>query len=157
MRRIISILVLSLFFIHSYAQDVSFSNLDGLDINIYAEQFDGQEYMIISFGPTDKYIAVENTSLNIEFFTGDVLKIKGYVVNIGSQTNTRTNANTTIQVQKDIMYYRFDLSAQDVEKFKSGIKNLSIYTIPRVYRKSYDKDKIGQKLYNVFMEQKDKI
>ena len=92
--------------------------------------------------------------MKLEFFNGEIVKLEGYGVNSKTEISGYQGQYYSSSSEKVIIVLRFDLTEHDVENFESGIKNIAIYTVPKVFRRTYDKDKIGKKIYNAFKEQK---
>ena len=51
---------------------------------------------------------------------------------------------------------QFKISPQQFELLKKGVAKIRLSTIPIEHERTFTKDKIGKKLYQFFMKQKDK-
>lgn len=153
MRRLFLLLSFAILTVVANAQDASISEFFGAELKFYAEQFDGQDYLILSFKSTDDCIPLESSEMKIEFFNGEIVKLDGYNVRTQSKTSSVYGGGWSYSSEKLIIALRFDLTKEIVNYFESGIKQISIYTVPKVFRKKYEKDKLGQKIYKAFKEQ----
>ena len=154
MKKILTLFFCALIPFFAKAQDASISEFFGAEMKFYAQQFDGQDYLILSFKSSEDCIPLNQTEMKLEFFNGEIVKLEGYGVNSKTEISGYQGQYYSSSSEKVIIVLRFDLTEHDVENFESGIKNIAIYTVPKVFRRTYDKDKIGKKIYNAFKEQK---
>lgn len=137
-----------------FAQDASIGDILGVSLDCYAQQFDGQKYLIIKYVQANDYILPEETAMKLKFMNGETRCWKGYCVNIAVRTDSKTNnsqfSSETKVEERTTKILRFDLTDEDIDLLESGVERITLYTIPKVYRKEYTKDKVGHKLFEAF-------
>lgn len=94
--------------------------------------------------------------IQIRFFNDDTITL--------CSENVQTNNNTTVMpsvgglsagsINSVISRAKFPLKDGDIEKFALGIKKIRISTIPNVHEREFKKDKIGYKIYKLYLNAK---
>lgn len=156
MKKILLSLFLLASSINMFAQDAYITELFGASAEFYAQQFDGQKYLIMKFKESAECIPLSQTTIKVLFADGTIAKWDGFCVNSkvnasSSTINTQYSSSTSVD-EKVLNVMRFDLTENDVNSLSKGISKISIYTVPKVFRKEYTKDKLGIKLYEAFQK-----
>ena len=101
---------------------------------------------------------MEDAKMLIKFYDNSIIKLTGERKDVGLLTsvsgsvfgvNGQTYGGTT-STNSYFSQAEFPISKADIEKFKNGIKKIRINTSPDIHTKQWNKDKIGEKLFNQF-------
>lgn len=125
-------------------------------VTVFPQMFGDECYMIVRCTSThaEPCVPVAKTKMKIEFFNEETTEFEGYEINSKSNENPST---TMYYPQTNNAYYyyfyRFDISKYDIGQFQAGIKRISFYDVPTVFRKTFDSIQVGKKIYEAFKEQ----
>lgn len=95
--------------------------------------------------------------MKIRTFDGDIINLKGEVVGNKNEISTSKNSNGNIETQ-NIIYAiaQFDILPQQFDLIKNGIQKIRLSTTPESHERYFKKDKIGKKLYQFYLNEKQK-
>lgn len=85
----------------------------------------------------------------LKTFDGEIIKLHGKAINIDSQSTNYASGNISSTAQ-------FIATPAQLELLKKGISKVRLSTSPIEHEREFKKDKIGEKLYQLFLKQKDK-
>jgi len=85
----------------------------------------------------------------LKTFDGEIIKLHGTAINVDSQSTNHTSGNMNSTAQ-------FIATPAQLESLKKGISKIRLSTSPIEHEREFKKDKIGKKLYQLFLKQKDK-
>ena len=74
----------------------------------------------------------------------------------GSETAGIVSGNIVLPVTEISSTAQFKISPQQFEMLKNGVAKIRLSTIPIEHERTFAKDKIGKKLYQFFLKQKNK-
>ena len=87
---------------------------------------------------------------------GDVLKFSGELIDNGTESAGIVSGNMVIPVTSIISTAQFEVSPEQFELLKDGIIKVRLTTIPIEHEREFKKDKIGKKLYEFYLNVKNK-
>lgn len=87
---------------------------------------------------------------------GDILKFSGEFLDNGTQSAGIVTGNIIIPVTSIISTVQFEVSAEQFEQLKNGIIKVKLSTTPIEHERTFKKDKIGKKLYEYYVNTRDK-
>ena len=86
-----------------------------------------------------------------------MLKLKGELINSSNQSGGGIVAgNVVIPISLINSAAQFVVTPQQFELLKSGVKKIRLSTTPIEHERTFKKDRIGKKLYEFYIEQRDK-
>ena len=97
-------------------------------------------YYIIATVKSDRLNFLKESTMLLKTFDGEVIKLYGSQIPV-------TEISSTAQ---------FKISPQQFELLKKGVAKIRLSTIPIEHERTFAKDKIGKKLYQFFLKQKNK-
>lgn len=125
----------------SFYLDRGFIQVDMVTCNVEKQ---GNAYYIVTRAYMHPLID-DNPTLQIRTFSGDVMKLSGQTVDKASKDNDKGN-----------IIAKFRITPQQFEKIKSGIKRFRVSpTSGGSFDKEFRRDKIGKKLYKLYLRAKD--
>lgn len=113
-------------------------------------------YYIIATVKSDRLNFLKQSTMLLKTFDGEVLKLNGSQISSGSETAGIVSGNIVIPVTSISSTAQFKISPQQFELLKKGVAKIRLSTIPIEHERTFAKDKIGKKLYQFFLKQKDK-
>lgn len=127
----------------------------GSNADFCAYQFDGDNYIILSFKDDDENRLTNTPVLKLQLKDGTVLRLTG-TDNSKKTKQNMTNWGFGIMTgsSSEKHYAMFYVTPEDIEKLKVGVQKLAINTIPEVYKRSLKSDKLGKPLYDDFQKKK---
>lgn len=136
----------------SYAQTVSYSYKplaeEGCCID-YSIAKQDSVYSIIVKVTSNSSLFLKEATMLLKTFDGEIIKLHGKAINIDSQSTNHASGNISSTAQ-------FIATPAQLELLKKGISKVRLSTSPIEHEREFKKDKIGEKLYQLFLKQKDK-
>ena len=136
----------------SYAQTVSYSYKplaeDGCCVD-YSIAKQDSVYSIIVKVTSNSSLFLKEATMLLKTFDGEIIKLHGTAINIDSQSTNLASGNMNSTAQ-------FIATPAQLELLKKGISKVRLSTSPIEHEREFKKDKIGKKLYQLFLKQKDK-
>ena len=83
----------------------------------------------------------------IRNFNDEVLKLEGNHIGDGSETGGIVAGNMVLPVTELSTTAQFPITPQQMEILSKGIAKIRITAIPMNHERTFNKDKIGKKLY----------
>ena len=113
-------------------------------------------YYIIATVKSDRLNFLKESTMLLKTFDGEVIKLYGSQIGSGSETAGIVSGNIVLPVTEISSTAQFKISPQQFELLKKGVAKLRLSTIPIEHERTFAKDKIGKKLYQFFLKQKNK-
>lgn len=113
-------------------------------------------YYIIATVKSDRLNFLKESTMLLKTFDGEVIKLYGSQIGSGSETAGIVSGNIVLPVTEISSTAQFMISPQQFELLKKGVAKIRLSTIPIEHERTFAKDKIGKKLYQFFLKQKNK-
>lgn len=113
-------------------------------------------YYLVSTIKSDRFKFLNEPVMMVRTYDGDVIKLNGSLIDNGSESIGYMSGNMVIPITKIVSTAQFDISPEQFELFKNGISKIRLSTSPDVHERKFKKDKIGKKLYKMFLKQRNK-
>ena len=113
-------------------------------------------YYIIATVKSDRLNFLKESTMLLKTFDGEVVKLYGSQIGSGSETAGIVSGNIVLPVTEISSTAQFKISPQQFELLKKGVAKIRLSTIPIEHERTFAKDKIGKKLYQFFLKQKNK-
>ena len=113
-------------------------------------------YYIIATVKSDRLNFLKESTMLLKTFDGEVIKLYGSQIGSGSETAGIVSGNIVLPVTGISSTAQFKISPQQFELLKKGMAKIRLSTIPIEHERTFAKDKIGKKLYQFFLKQKNK-
>ena len=113
-------------------------------------------YYIIATVKSDRLNFLKESTMWLKTFDGEVIKLYGSQIGSGSETAGIVSGNIVLPVTEISSTAQFKISPQQFELLKKGVAKIRLSTIPIEHERTFAKDKIGKKLYQFFLKQKNK-
>lgn len=113
-------------------------------------------YYIIATVKSDRLNFLKQSTMLLKTFDGEVIKLYGSQIGSGSETAGIVSGNIVLPVTEISSTAQFKISPQQFELLKKGVAKIRLSTIPIEHERTFAKDKIGKKLYQFFLKQKNK-
>lgn len=114
------------------------------------------EYSIIATVSSDRMIFLNDPTMKIKTFTGEYLELKGIVIGNRSQSAGLISGNIVIPVTKITSIAQFKITPQQLEVLNEGVAKIRLSMTPMNHERTFQKDKIGKKLYQFYLKEKKK-
>lgn len=113
-------------------------------------------YSIVAMVRSDRMNFLSNPTMKIRTFTGKVLELQGTVLGNGSQTAGIISGNIVIPVTEINSTAQFWITPELFEILNDGVEKIRLTMTPMNHERTFKKDKIGKKLYQLFLKEKEK-
>lgn len=157
--QIILSIVLTICSININAQTVGYTYrplaAEGCNMN-YSVAKQDTAYYIIATVKSDRLNFLKESTMLLKTFDGEVIKLYGSQIGSGSETAGIVSGNIVLPVTEISSTAQFKISPQQFELLKKGVAKIRLSTIPIEHERTFAKDKIGKKLYQFFLKQKNK-
>lgn len=108
-------------------------------------------FYIIATVVADQLSILAEPEMKIKTFNDDTITLKG--VNIGRGQGYVGTVAPGIMIYEASSIAQFPVTPQQFELIKDGVAKIRISMTPTDHEKTFKKDKIGKKLYQLFLEQ----
>jgi hypothetical protein len=157
--QIILFIVLTMFSANINAQTVGYTYrplaAEGCNMK-YSVVKQDTAYYIIATVKSDRLNFLKESTMLLKTFGGEVIKLYGSQIGSGSETAGIVSGNIVLPVTEISSTAQFKISPQQFELLKKGVAKIRLSTIPIEHERTFAKDKIGKKLYQFFLKQKNK-
>lgn len=123
---------------------------------IYSVAKQDTAYYIIATVKSDRLNFLKESTMLLKTFDGEVIKLYGSQIGSGSETAGIVSGNIVLPMTEISSTAQFKISPQQFELLKKGVAKIRLSTIPIEHERTFAKDKIGKKLYQFFLKQKNK-
>ena len=114
------------------------------------------EYSIIATVSSDRMTFLNEPTMKIKTFTGEYLELKGKVIGDRSQSAGLISGNIVIPVTEITSTAQFKITPQQLEVLNEGVAKIRLSMTPMNHERTFQKDKIGKKLYQFYLKEKKK-
>ena len=114
------------------------------------------QYYIIATVSSDRLQFLSESTMLIRTANGEVLKLSGELMNNRSESAGIVSGNMVIPVTSIISSAQFSITPEQLEMIKSGVIKIRLSTTPIEHEREFSKDKIGKKLYEFYLNIRDK-
>ena len=111
-------------------------------------------YYIIATVRSDRMYFLNEPTMKIRTFSDEVLAFNGDVINNSSKTLGVVSGNIVIPSTSIISTAQFPVTIEQFEKIKNGVSKIRLSMTPMNHERTFKKDKIGKKLYKLFLKVK---
>ena len=157
--QIILFIVLTMFSANINAQTVGYTYrplaAEGCNMK-YSVVKQDTAYYIIATVKSDRLNFLKESTMLLKTFDGEVIKLYGSQIGSSSETAGIVSGNIVLPVTEISSTAQFKISPQQFELLKKGVAKIRLSTIPIEHERTFAKDKIGKKLYQFFLKQKNK-
>lgn len=113
-------------------------------------------YYIIATVKSDRLSFLKEPIMLIKNFDGQVIKLYGSNIGNGSETGGVLIGNIMCPVTEISSTAQFKITPEQFESIKNGISKVRLSTTPIEHEREFAKDKIGKKLFQFYLKQRDK-
>ena len=142
-----------------YGQTVGYSHkplaAEGCSMKYSVAKQDSRFFIIASVS-SDRLKFLQEPTMKIRTTHSDVLTIKGSNIGNGSESAGVVIGNIVYPVTEINSTAQFPITPIEFEKIKDGIVKIRLSMTPMNHEKSFKKDKIGKKLYQLYLKEKSK-
>lgn len=157
--QIILFIVLTMFSANINAQTVGYTYrplaAEGCNMK-YSVVKQDTAYYIIATVKSDRLNFLKESTMLLKTFDGEVIKLYGSQIASSSESAGIVSGNIVLPVTEISSTAQFKISPQQFELLKKGVAKIRLSTIPIEHERTFAKDKIGKKLYQFFLKQKNK-
>lgn len=157
--KIVVSLILLLCGHESYSQTVSYTYkplaAEGCSVTYTVARQDTAYYIMATI-QSDRLIFMKESTMLVKNFDNEILELNGILINNGSESMGIVLNNTVIPVTSINSTALFSIIPEQFKFFRKGISKIKMSTIPIEHERTFKKDKIGKKLYQFFLRQKNK-
>lgn len=116
-----------------------------------------EKYFIIAIVSSDRMTFLNDSHMIVKTSKGDILKFHGKLISTDSKSSSAiVSGNMVIPVSSIISMAQFEVKPEEFELLKDGIIKLRLTTIPIEHEREFKKDKVGKKLYEFYINAKNK-
>lgn len=113
-------------------------------------------YSIVATVRSDRMNFLSEPTMKIRTFSGKYLELKGTVIGNGSQSAGIISGNVVIPVTEISSTAQFRITPQQFEILNEGVAKIRLSMTPMNHERTFKKDKIGKKLYQLYQKEKQK-
>ena len=113
-------------------------------------------YSIIASVSSDRMHFLNEPTMKIRTFTGKYLELRGTVLGHGSQSAGVISGNIIIPITEISSMAQFRVTPQQFEILNEGVAKIRLSMTPMNHERIFKKDKIGKKLYQFYLKEKQK-
>lgn len=111
-------------------------------------------YYIIATVSSDRLKFLKESTMMLRTFKGEVFKLEGTLIDNDLQSIGIMSGNLMIPVSAITSTAQFKITPAQLESLKNGVAKIRLSTIPIEHERNFKKDKIGDKLYKLFLKEK---
>ncbi len=144
----------------SYAQTVGYTYkplaAEGCDVRYSVSKQDTTFYIITTVS-SDRLSFLKEPTMLLKTFDGEVIKLTGKSLGNSSTNGAGVVVGNVVVSSKNITSTaQFVVTPSQFETISKGIAKVRLSTTPIEHERTFNKDKIGAKLYELYLKQKDK-
>lgn len=113
-------------------------------------------YYIIATVKSDRLKFLKESTMMIRTFNGEVIKLEGALIDNDTQSVGVMSGNIMIPIAEISSTAQFIVTPIQLASLKVGVAKVRLSTIPITHERSFKKDKIGKKLYELYLKEKNK-
>ena len=109
-------------------------------------------YYIIATVKSDRLTFINDPIMLIKNYDGEVVKLEGVIIGNGSESVGVLVNNVMLPETEISSTAQFKITPEQFEIIKNGIAKVRLSTSPIQHERTFNKDKIGKKLYKFYMK-----
>lgn len=113
-------------------------------------------YSIVATVSSDRMNFLSDPTMKIRTFSGKYLELKGTVIGNGSQSAGIISGNMVLPITEISSTAQFEITPQQFEILNEGVAKIRLSMTPMNHERTFKKDKIGKKLYQFYLKEKQK-
>lgn len=113
-------------------------------------------YSIVATVSSDRMNFLGDPTMKIRTFSGKYLELKGSVIGNGSQSAGIISGNMVLPITEISSTAQFEITPQQFEILNEGVAKIRLSMTPMNHERTFKKDKIGKKLYQFYLKEKQK-
>ncbi len=141
----------------SHAQSVSYTYkplaAEGCHVEFSPSWQEGKPFLIVSVR-SDRMKFVSNPVVLLKTANGETIRLEGTPLDVSTSSAGIVSGNIVIPVQEFKATAQFPIEEEQITLLNQGITKVRISLIPMNHERTFNKDKIGKKLYNAFLNTK---
>lgn len=157
--RVIALCVFLLAAAVAHAQAVGYSYkplaTDGCSVK-YSVARQDSTYYIVATVKSDRLNFLKESTMLIKTFAGEVIKLQGTQIGSGSESSGVMIGFFFLPVTEVSSTAQFRITPAQFERIRDGVAKVRLSTTPIEHERAFKKDKIGKKLYQFYLKQRDK-
>ena len=122
----------------------------------YSVAKQGTEYSIVATVRSDRMTFLSNPTMKIKTFSGEFLELKGALIGNGTQSAGIISGNMVLPITEISSTAQFEITPQQLEILNEGVAKIRLSMTPMNHERTFKKDKIGKKLYQFYLKEKQK-
>ncbi len=148
-------LIVMMGFLPVKAQTVSYSHKpltnEACSINFSVAKKDSS-YFIVVTAHSDKLIFINEPTMKIRTFKGDVLTFDGLLIGNDKESFGAIMGDIILPIDSKLSTAQFKVTPEQFEQIKTGILKIRLSMAPINHEHTFKKDKIGEKLYDLYLK-----
>lgn len=145
--------------LNTYGQTVGYTYKplasEGCNVKYSVSKQDTTYYIIVTV-KSDRLIFLNKSTMLFKTFEGNVIELKGELMSNGSESAGIVSGNVVIPITEISSTAQFTATPFQFEQLKNGISKVRLSTTPIEHERTFKKDKIGKKLYQFFIKQRER-
>lgn len=113
-------------------------------------------YYIIATVTSDRMTFLNEPTMKARTFEDEVITLDGVNIGNGSESMGVVINNLVLPVTEIKSTAQFAITQEQLKKLKSGIAKIRLSMTPMDHERTFNKDKIGKKLYELYQKANDK-
>lgn len=163
MKQIIRYIVIALFFFaitpSVISQTVGYTYkalaAEGCNMN-YSVVKQDSTYYIIATVRSDRMNFLNEPTMKVRTFNDEVIILKGTVIGNDSKSAGIVSGNMIFPVTEIKSTAQFAITPEQFEQLNNGVAKIRLSMTPMNHERTFKKDKIGKKLYQFYLKEKEK-
>lgn len=152
-------LIILLFTISTYGRTIGYTHkplaAEGCNVQYSITRIDTSYYLIVSV-KSDRLKFLNDPQMKIRTFNDEVITLVGNNLGEGSQSAGMVIGNMVYPITEINSTAQFKISYDEILLLKNGVSKIRISMTPMNHDKCFKKDKIGKKLYELFISEEEK-
>lgn len=111
-------------------------------------------YYIVATVRSDRMQYLSEPTMKIRTFNDEVFELKGVSLGSGSESAGILMGNIMVPVTEIQSTAQFQITPQQFQMIKNGVAKVRLSMTPMNHERTFKKDKIGKKLYKLYLKAK---
>lgn len=120
-------------------------------VNFSVTQQDSIYYLVVLL-QSDNLVYSASPFLKLKTYKGDIINLEGVLADSKTKHGGVMIGRYMMPLSSYKSIAQFRITKEEIEKLKDGIMKLRLSTVPTIHEKEFKKDKIGKKLYDLFLK-----
>ena len=160
MNKLISFTVMLLVFSLTKAQTVRYSYKplaeEGCSVSYSIAQQDSLFYLFVTI-KSDRFKFLNSPIMKLKTFNNSVLTLNGKSLGDGTTSAGIVIGNMVLPISELQTTAQFQITESQIEMLNEGISKVRITAIPINHERTFKKDKVGKKLYKLYLKKKKEV